>query len=121
MKKQAKTIISGMGELHLDIIVDRMRREFSLKRILVNRKWPIATRLRSVSEIEGKFVRQSGGRGQYGHVWVKFETAEDSNAEGLEFVNEIVGGAVPKEYIPAVERGIAEQMQKWCFGWLSVT
>jgi elongation factor G len=67
--------------------------------------------IRNISEIEGKFVRQSGGRGQYGHVWIKFEPAEDSDAEGLEFVNEIVGGTVPREYIPAVQKGIEEQMK----------
>ena len=68
-------------------------------------------RIRNTVEVEGKFVRQSGGRGQYGHVWVKFEPAEDLGADGLEFVNEVVGGAVPKEYIPAVNKGIEEQMR----------
>jgi len=67
--------------------------------------------IRNTCEIEGKFVRQSGGRGQYGHVWIKFEPGEDASAEGLEFVNGIVGGVVPKEYIPAVQKGIEEQMQ----------
>jgi elongation factor G len=67
--------------------------------------------IRNTSEIEGKFVRQSGGRGQYGHVWVRFEPGEDANAEGLEFINEIVGGTVPREYIPAIQKGIEEQMK----------
>ena len=109
-EETGQTIISGMGELHLDIIVDRMRREFSVEANIGKPQVAYRERITAVSEIEGKFVRQSGGRGQYGHVWIKFEPAEDSNAEGLEFVNEIVGGAVPKEYIPAVEKGIAEQM-----------
>jgi elongation factor G len=99
-----------MGELHLDIIVDRMRREFSVEANIG--KPQVAYRERfATPEIEGKFVRQSGGRGQYGHVWVRFEPAEDDTADGLEFVNEIVGGVVPKEYIPAVQKGIEEQMQ----------
>jgi len=110
-EETGQTIISGMGELHLDIIVDRMRREFSVEANIGKPQVAYRERITRVSEIEGKFVRQSGGRGQYGHVWIKFEPAEDQNKEGLEFVNEIVGGAVPKEYIPAIEKGIAEQMQ----------
>ncbi len=110
-EETGQTIISGMGELHLDILVDRMRREFSVEANIGKPQVAYRERITKVSEIEGKFVRQSGGRGQYGHVWVKFEPAEDSNAEGLEFVNEIVGGIVPREYIPAVEKGISEQMQ----------
>jgi elongation factor G len=110
-EETGQTIISGMGELHLDILVDRMRREFSVEANIGKPQVAYREAIRNTCEIEGKFVRQSGGRGQYGHVWVKFEPAEDANAEGLEFVNEIVGGAVPKEYIPAVEKGIAEQMQ----------
>ena len=106
-----QTIISGMGELHLDIIVDRMKREFSVDANVGKPQVAYRERITKTTEIEGKFVRQSGGRGQYGHVWVKFEPAEDNNAEGLVFVNEIVGGAVPKEYIPAVEKGIADQMK----------
>jgi elongation factor G len=94
-EETGQTIIGGMGELHLDIIVDRMRREA----------------IRNKCEIEGKFVRQSGGRGQYGHCWIRFEPGADENAEGLEFVNEIVGGVVPREYVPAIQKGIAEQMQ----------
>jgi len=110
-EETGQTIISGMGELHLDIIVDRMRREFSVEANIGKPQVAYRERIRNNVEIEGKFVRQSGGRGQYGHVWVRFEPAEDEGAEGLEFVNEVVGGTVPKEYIPAVEKGIADQMQ----------
>jgi len=115
-EESGQTIISGMGELHLDILVDRMRREFSVEANIGKPQVAYREAIRNTCDIEGKFVRQSGGRGQYGHVWVKFEPAEDSNAEGLEFVNEIVGGTVPKEYIPAVEKGIAEQMQNGVLG-----
>jgi len=110
-EETGQTIISGMGELHLDIIVDRMRREFSVEANIGQPQVAYREAIRNTSEIEGKFVRQSGGRGQYGHVWVRFEPGEDANAEGLEFVNEIVGGVVPREYIPAVQKGIEEQMQ----------
>jgi len=110
-EETGQTIISGMGELHLDIIVDRMRREFSVEANIGKPQVAYRERITTTSEIEGKFVRQSGGRGQYGHVWVRFEPAEDRSAEGLEFVNEIVGGIVPREYIPAVNKGIEEQMQ----------
>jgi elongation factor G len=110
-EETGQTIISGMGELHLDILVERMRREFSVEANIGKPQVAYRERITSVSEIEGKFVRQSGGRGQYGHVWIRFEPAEDNNAEGLEFVNEVVGGSVPKEYIPAVEKGISEQMK----------
>ena len=109
-EETGQTIISGMGELHLDIIVDRMRREFSVEANIGKPQVAYRERITTTTEIEGKFVRQSGGRGQYGHVWVKFEPAEDTSAEGLEFVNEIVGGIVPREYIPAVNKGIEEQM-----------
>jgi elongation factor G len=110
-EETGQTIISGMGELHLDILVDRMRREFGVEANIGKPQVAYREAIRNTSEIEGKFVRQSGGRGQYGHVWVRFEPAEDANAEGLEFVNEIVGGTVPKEYIPAVQKGIEEQMK----------
>ena len=106
-----QTIISGMGELHLDILVDRMRREFNVEANIGKPQVAYREAIRNKSEIEGKFVRQSGGRGQYGHVWVRFEPGEDENAEGLEFVNEVVGGTVPREYVPAVQKGIEEQMQ----------
>ena len=110
-EETGQTIISGMGELHLDIIVDRMRREFNVEANIGKPQVAYREAIRNVSEIEGKFVRQSGGRGQYGHVWIRFEPGGDEDAEGLEFVNEIVGGVVPREYIPAVQKGIEEQMQ----------
>jgi len=109
-EESGQTIISGMGELHLDVLVDRMRREFDVEANIGKPQVAYREAILNTCEIEGKFVRQSGGRGQYGHVWVKFEPREDGE-EGLEFVNEIVGGIVPKEYIPAVEKGIAEQMK----------
>jgi len=110
-EETGQTIISGMGELHLDIIVDRMRREFSVEANIGKPQVAYREAIRNTAEIEGKFVRQSGGRGQYGHVWIRFEPGDDAGAEGLEFVNEIVGGVVPREYIPAVQKGIEEQMQ----------
>jgi elongation factor G len=110
-EETGQTIISGMGELHLDIIVDRMRREFNVEARVGKPQVAYREAIRNTSKIEGKFVRQSGGRGQYGHVVIVFEPAEDQNAEGLEFVNEIVGGSVPKEYIPAVQKGVADQIK----------
>ena len=110
-EETGQTIISGMGELHLDILVERMRREFSVDANIGKPQVAYREAIRNTSEIEGKFVRQSGGRGQYGHVWVRFEPGEDENAEGLEFINEVVGGTVPREYIPAVQKGIEEQMR----------
>jgi elongation factor G len=110
-QETGQTIISGMGELHLDILVDRMRREFSVEANIGKPQVAYRETIRNTSEIEGKFVRQSGGRGQYGHVWVRFEPGSDENAEKLEFVNEVVGGTVPREYVPAVQKGIEEQMQ----------
>ena len=110
-EETGQTIIGGMGELHLDIIVDRMRREFGVDANIGKPQVAYREAIRNKCEIEGKFVRQSGGRGQYGHCWIRFEPGADENAEGLEFVNEIVGGVVPKEYVPAIQKGIAEQMQ----------
>ena len=110
-EESGQTIISGMGELHLDVLVDRMRREFSVEANIGKPQVAYREAIRNTSEIEGKFVRQSGGRGQYGHVWVRFEPSEDGNAEGLEFINEVVGGTVPREYVPAVQKGIEEQMK----------
>jgi elongation factor G len=110
-EETGQTIIGGQGELHLDIIVDRMKREFNVECNVGAPQVAYRERIRKAADVDSKFARQSGGRGQYGHVVVRFEPAEDSNAEGLEFVNEIVGGTVPKEYIPAVQKGIEEQMQ----------
>jgi len=109
-EESGQTIISGMGELHLDIIVDRLRREFKVEANIGKPQVAYREAIRNTCEIEGKFIRQSGGRGQYGHVWIRFEPGEEGE-EKLEFVNEIVGGVVPREYIPAVERGIAEQKE----------
>ena len=107
-EETGQTIISGMGELHLDIIVDRMRREFNVDANVGKPQVAYREKITSTVEIDNKFVKQSGGRGQYGHVVIRFEP---SDVEGLEFVNEIVGGVIPKEYIPAVEKGIAQQMK----------
>ena len=111
-EETGQTIISGMGELHLDIIVDRMRREFNVEANIGKPQVAYRETIRAAVEQEGKFVRQSGGRGQYGHVWLKIEphTDEEGNA-AYEFVDEIVGGVVPREYIPAVDKGIQEQMK----------
>ncbi|KOO12955.1 elongation factor G [Vibrio xuii] len=103
-----QTLISGMGELHLDIIVDRMKREFSVDCNVGKPQVAYRETIRGSAEVEGKFVRQSGGRGQYGHVWIKLEPSEPG--EGFVFVDEIVGGVVPKEYISSVSKGIEEQM-----------
>ncbi len=108
-EESGQTIISGMGELHLDIIVDRMRREFSVEANVGKPQVAYRETIRQAVEQEGKFVRQSGGRGQYGHVWIKIEPKEPG--EGYEFENAIVGGVVPREYIPAVDKGIREQME----------
>ncbi|WP_323847313.1 elongation factor G [Microbulbifer magnicolonia] len=111
-EETGQTIISGMGELHLDIIVDRMRREFNVEANIGKPQVAYRERITNKCEIEGKFVRQSGGRGQYGHVWIRFEPNLDADAEdSLVFQNELVGGVVPKEYVPAVQKGIQEQMQ----------
>lgn len=110
-EESGQTIISGMGELHLDIIVDRMRREFSVECNVGKPQVAYRECITSSVEVEGKFIRQSGGRGQYGHVWLKLEPMAIDGEKTFEFVNEIVGGTVPKEYIPAVEKGIEEQMK----------
>ncbi|PTY38364.1 translation elongation factor G [Saccharospirillum sp. MSK14-1] len=110
-EETGQTIIGGQGELHLDIIVDRMKREFKVEANVGAPQVAYRERVRQACEIDSKFAKQSGGRGQYGHVMIRFEPAEDGDAEKLEFVNEIVGGSVPKEYIPAVEKGIQEQMK----------
>ena len=105
-----ETLIAGMGELHLDILVDRMRREFNVDANVGAPQVSYRETFRApVTQAEGKFVRQSGGKGQYGHVWVEFTPNEEG--KGFEFENAIVGGVVPREYIPAVEKGLAEAMQ----------
>lgn len=107
-EESGQTIISGMGELHLEIIVDRMKREFSVEANVGAPQVAYREAIRKSVEIEGKFVKQSGGRGQYGHVWLKMEPNEAG--KGFEFVDEIKGGAVPREYIPAVEKGLLETL-----------
>jgi len=108
-EESGQTIISGMGELHLEIIVDRMKREFGVEANVGAPQVSYRETIRTTVEQEGKFVRQSGGRGQYGHVYLRLEPQEPG--AGYEFVNEIVGGVVPREYIPAVDKGVQEQMQ----------
>lgn len=109
-EESGQTIISGMGELHLDIIVDRMKREFKVECNVGKPQVAYRETIRKKVEVEGKFVRQSGGRGQFGHVWLRIEPQAEEGA-GYEFVNDIVGGVVPKEFIPAVDKGIQEQLQ----------
>ena len=108
-EESGQVIISGMGELHLEIIVDRMKREFNVGANIGAPQVAYRETIRNSVEQEGKFVRQSGGRGQYGHVWLRIEPLEAG--AGYEFVNEIVGGVVPKEYIPAVDKGVQEQLK----------
>lgn len=119
-EETGQTIISGMGELHLDIIVDRMKREFKVECNVGKPQVSYRETIRQKVEVEGKFVRQSGGRGQYGHVWLRMEplaldltpaAKDEEEKPTYEFVNEIVGGVVPKEYVPAVDKGCQEQMQ----------
>jgi elongation factor G len=106
--ESGQTIISGMGELHLDIIVDRMKREFSVEANVGAPQVSYRETIRTSIEHESKFVRQSGGRGQYGHVYLRIEP--QASGEGYEFVNAIVGGVVPKEYIPSVDKGVQDAM-----------
>ena len=114
-EESGQTIISGMGELHLDVIVDRMKREFDVEANIGKPQVAYRETIRQMVESEGKFVRQSGGKGQYGHVWIKIEplvheeTEEDKDI--YEFVNSIVGGTIPREFIPAVDKGVQEQME----------
>jgi len=108
-EETGQTIISGMGELHLDIIVDRLRREFQVDANVGAPQVAYRETFRASAEAEGKFIRQSGGRGQYGHVWVKYEPLEAGS--GFEFENKVVGGAVPRDYISSVEAGIKESME----------
>ncbi len=111
-EESGQTIISGMGELHLEVLVDRMRREFNVEANIGKPQVAYRETIRKTVEIEGKHVKQSGGRGQYGHVWLRLEPLP-ADAE-YEFVNAIVGGAIPKEYIPAVDKGVQDQMQNGC-------
>ena len=115
-EESAQTIISGMGELHLDVLVDRMRREFDVEANIGKPQVSYRETIRESVDIEGKFVRQSGGKGQYGHVWLKLEPL--GLDDEYEFVDKIVGGVVPKEYIPAVDKGIQEQMKNKIIGWM---
>jgi elongation factor G len=108
-QESGQTIIAGMGELHLDIIVDRMKREFKVEANVGKPQVAYRETLRAKVEQQGKFVRQSGGRGQYGDIWLRLEPQEAG--KGYEFVNAIVGGAVPREYIPAVDKGVREAME----------
>jgi len=111
-EESGQTIISGMGELHLDVLVDRMRREFGVEANIGKPQVAYRETIRKIVEVEGKHVKQSGGRGQYGHVWLRLEPLNPDDE--YEFVNEIVGGVVPREYIPAVDKGVQEQMQNGC-------
>jgi elongation factor G len=106
-QESGQTIIGGMGELHLDIIVDRMKREFSVEANIGKPQVAYRETIRETVNSEGKFIRQTGGRGQYGHVWIKIEPIE---GDGYEFVDAIVGGVVPREYINAVDKGIHDQL-----------
>ena len=103
-----QTVIAGMGELHLDVLVDRMRREFKVEANIGKPQVAYRETIKLAGECEGKYIKQSGGRGQYGHVWVKFEPNPD---KGYEFVDEVVGGTVPREYIPVVDKAIQEYME----------
>lgn len=105
-----QTILSGMGELHLEIIVDRMKREFNVEANVGKPQVAYRETIKDTQQAEGKFIRQSGGRGQYGHVWLKVEPQEQG--AGFEFENKIKGGVVPQEFIPAVEKGVKEAMKK---------
>ena len=109
-----QTIISGMGELHLDIIVDRMKREFNVEATIGKPQVAYRETIRKPVEQEAKYVKQSGGKGQYGHVWLKLEPQEPG--KGYEFINEIVGGAIPKEFIGPVDKGVVEQMENGVIG-----
>ncbi|MFD1435612.1 elongation factor G [Kroppenstedtia eburnea] len=108
-EETGQTIVSGMGELHLEVLVDRLKREFKVEANVGNPQVAYRETFRSSAKVEGKFIRQSGGRGQYGHVWIEFEPLEEGG--GFEFVNKIVGGVVPREYIPAVQSGVEEALQ----------
>ncbi|MDX1492217.1 MAG: elongation factor G [Pseudohongiellaceae bacterium] len=108
-EESGQTLISGMGELHLDVLVDRMRREFGVEANIGKPQVAYRETIRKTVEVEGKHVKQSGGRGQYGHCWLRLEPLPAD--EEYQFVNEIVGGVIPREYIPAVDKGVQEQMK----------
>lgn len=110
-QETGQMIISGMGELHLDILVERMRREFSVDANVGKPQVAFRERITKTVEVEQKFVRQSGGKGQYAHVKIRFEPAENESAEGLDFVNDISGNAIPKEFFASIEKGISDQMK----------
>ena len=107
-QETGQTVIAGMGELHLDVLVDRMKREFSVEANIGKPQVAYRETIKQMGECEGKYIKQSGGRGQYGHVWIRFEPNPD---KGYEFVDEIVGGVVPREYIPVVDKGLQEALQ----------
>ncbi|MEA3463521.1 MAG: elongation factor G [Patescibacteria group bacterium] len=109
-EETTQTIISGMGELHLDILVDRMKREFKVEANIGQPQVAYRETIKKMAEAEGKYVRQSGGRGQYGHCWIRVEPQEEG--KGYEFVDEVKGGSIPREYIPAINKGIVEAMDK---------
>jgi elongation factor G len=107
-KETNQTIISGMGELHLEIIVDRLKREFNVEATVGAPQVAYRETITKKVEVEGRFVRQSGGRGQFGHCWLRLEPLEPG--QGFEFENEVIGGVIPREYIPAIEKGVIEAM-----------
>jgi len=109
-EESGQTLISGMGELHLDIIVDRMRREFNVEANIGKPQVAYRETIRSKAEAEGKYVKQSGGRGQYGHCWLRIEPNE--TGKGFEFIDEVKGGSIPREYIPAIGKGVREAMDR---------
>src|SRR3972149_6478477 len=107
-EETGQTEISGMGELHLEIIVDRLRREHKVEVVQGKLRVAYKETVQKIADAEGKFVRQSGGRGQFGHVWIKMEPLE--RGKGFEFLDKIVGGTIPKEFIPGIEKGIEESL-----------
>ncbi len=109
-QETGEMIISGMGELHLEIIIDRMKREFKVDASVGKPQVAYKETVKENAEAEGKYIKQSGGRGQYGHVWLRIEPKD--RGQGFEFINEIKGGVIPQEYIPAVEKGVKEAMDK---------
>lgn len=113
-EETGQTVISGMGELHLEIVVDRLKREHKVEVVQGKPQVAYKETIQILADVEGKFVRQSGGRGQYGHVWIKFEPLE--RGKGFEFVNSVVGGSIPKEYIPAVQKGLEDAITSGVLG-----